>query len=511
MSEPTPRKQPMRALAWLTAATLSLSACGGSPPASDGTTTTLVPDPAEGATTGTIVRPEPPDPNPELLFEWVEASFSGVESIDQIIVTSDDFIAYRFDESPAAFTSPDGVEWTPRPIETDHFISGDVARGGSGYAALGSSGGTGEDDLLMTSSDGFAWSSLPLDLEAPELGVFSSYEIDGLAVSESAFVIKGILSRGEGGPDEHRFVTWASEDGSAWTLANDPFPPGLFVHDVVGVGDGFLAQDSNGGVFASQDGLSWSQMDTPWDEAWFAQPELVWRDGNLFQVASDTGVLWMVDDDFGVSESWDLGTLPGSEEYDVWVETVSAGPLGIVLAGHLATPQYEGPPPDIVISKEGVEVTTGVGEETFFLTVIDEGTGAVLVDVEWGGDEWDEVVVEQDDGISILDPETLDEIVFISHKESDAARKKAFADLGYPDPADEWQEPVRVLWFSPDGVEWTIIDLTETFGIEDWSEVVVGRDALILRWSGWQLGVPEDAEPEEVPPDVIWVGRLVSP
>jgi hypothetical protein len=45
-----------------------------------------------------------------------------------------------------------------------------------------------------------------------------------------------------------------------------------------------------------------------------------------------------------------------------------------------------------------------------------------------------------------------------------------------------------VLWFSPDGQRWTGVGLQEAFGVDDFpTEVVVGEDTIILRWSGYSF------------------------
>ena len=146
--------------------------------------------------------------------------------------------------------------------------------------------------------------------------------------------------------------------------------------------------------------------------------------------------------------------------------------------------------------------------EAFRVTVSDRSTGDVLL--EAGLLDPDTTVINEDESITFLHPDTGEALVTVTSEEFEEAQAKAYEEAGIEDPGGEEAQLTPVLWFSPDGQRWTRVEIEETFGSTEPSEVVVGNDAVILRWSDRFEYVDDSEEEFEDLPELIWVGRLTD-
>jgi hypothetical protein len=208
----------------------------------------------------------------------------------------------------------------------------------------------------------------------------------------------------------------------------------------------------------------------------------------------------------------------------VSLDQISAGPLGIVLAGEI-TQESQGEPP-LVMEKDDIVLTLDFGSDSGRITVTDRSTGTVLIDADAISvveGEVDGVAFSEDfSTITVTHPDTGEQTTF-TEQEMEEGRIAANEAAGIQ-PDSEGEEPMTtwVIWFSPDGLRWTSIDVEETFGASNLPDpengVVVGNDAVILRW----LDFPEDTDESGGDTtdttglggeashgvDVIWVGTL---
>ena len=481
---------------------------------------------ATPTTVTTLVSEPVPPPSAEapINLQWTESGLSGETFLDQLIATKEGFVAYRFSDGFQAWVSDDGIDWIPMDLvfeaATDLFRLFSITAGGPGYVAIGTTSDYDavNDEVMWTSEDGFTWKRHDLDLERPELGIFASIGVRSVVRGPDGLVLTGRMA-GEDGP----FVVWTSVDGSDWDLVEDPFGAGAYIGEILPAGDGFVTHgyvegpDGGGERFwLSTDGRSWEESPADFlnDSGFYAEPGLVrWGEKILSVVNTDEGIrLWTSTE----GRTWEQlpasPTLSQTDEFNIFVMEVAAGPLGIVLMGELVPPQQ--PLLPVVIEKDDVIVTIDL--ETFRVTVTDRSTGDVLLEAELF--DSDTSVFNEDDSITLLHPDSGEELVTVTPEEFEEAQAKAFKEAGI-EPGFGEEQPTPVLWFSPDGQRWTSMGIEETFGIvgiegigsaELPSEVVVGNDAVILRWSDRFEFVDGSEEDLEILPELIWVGRLTD-
>ncbi len=509
--------------------TLAVSACVGGDATTETTGSTVPTEQAVSTTTtGAASTAEPPTEDTAVALEWTEAGLSGETFIDQMIATDGGFIAYRFAHGSQAWESEDGVEWTEADLDLDlsddQFFSSEISAGNLGYVAIG---GTFDDDnMLLTSPDGFTWSQQELDLEFPELDGWESAGLDSVVSGPTGFVIQGSMDRQ--GVDEHRFVVWTSADGASWNLVADPFGPGAYVREILPTGTGYVtsgyieASDGGDRFWWSTDGRSWQESNTDFLDDGFLPPggEIAqWDDKVVTAVGTEDGVrLWTSAD----GDTWEQlpasPSLDHTDQFHISVGQIAAGPLGIVLLAELEPPRQALPP--VTIEKDGLIVRVEL--ETGRITVADSAGNELL---EAGFEDEDTLVIDEEDGsITIVDPDTGESLIAFTFEEFEEAQDKAFEEAGFEESEFEEPQVTSVLFFSPDGHSWTRLDLEETFGSPEFPDfpggVVVGDEAVILRWSFFDSFEVADGPEEEFedapveefedPPAVIWVGRLTD-
>jgi hypothetical protein len=161
--------------------------------------------------------------------------------------------------APAAWFSPDGVEWhrvASPPDSAEHGELRALTAGTHGFVA----GGSDEGDrlapraLFWTSTDGQAWQELR---DSPG---FTDARLEGLAALGGAFVAVGTAYAGK---DPKGGVGWRSDDGRTWDRSpgSDDLAQGT-MHAVTAGASGFLAVGTDlaghrATVWSSSDGLAW--------------------------------------------------------------------------------------------------------------------------------------------------------------------------------------------------------------------------------------------------------------
>jgi hypothetical protein len=203
------------------------------------------------------------------------------------------------DRDAAVWTSPDGFNWSRVPHDEAVF-GGDHWQGmisvvavGAGLVAVGYDESGGDSDAAAwTSPDGFNWSRVPHD-EAV-FGGDNNQAMYWAVASDSRLVAVG---RDRSGGDADAAV-WTSLDGVTWARA--PHDEAVFGGSgdqgmwwVVAVGAGLVAVgydesggDSDAAVWTSPDGVTWARA--PHDEAVFGGDD--WQE--MWSVAAtDTGLV----------------------------------------------------------------------------------------------------------------------------------------------------------------------------------------------------------------------------
>ena len=145
------------------------------------------------------------------------------------------------------FTSPDGINWTPRntglpSVSSPGYATAVVAYGNGQFVAQLTENNSGEF-IIITSPDGVTWTRQTVP------PVFDQNNIEGfldMIYANGEFV--GVGDR-----------IWTSLDGVNWALRFDyPVPPNFFFTGVAFGDNRFVAVGINGQIYASDDALSWS-------------------------------------------------------------------------------------------------------------------------------------------------------------------------------------------------------------------------------------------------------------
>jgi hypothetical protein len=138
------------------------------------------------------------------------------------------------------------------------------------------------------------------------------------------------------------------------------------------------------------------------------------------------------------------------------------------------------------------------------ITVTDAASGEVVVDIPHARQPLH--LRQEDDGFTLLDPVTGDELITILYVEMEAAYEKQYAQEDYV------QERVMALWYSQDGSAWSRQDQRAAFGDFGYmSGLVSGEDRVVAIFMPEPDSYPQ-TEDEELayiaPPSQVWVGTL---
>jgi hypothetical protein len=464
-------------------------------------------------------------------LEWTEAELSG-SFVGDLYATEDGFVAYGFAHRTGAWASQDGVHWTPRDLlfeaDSDELAVHHLTAGGPGYVAIGSDPATptGDDHpAVWISDDGFDWERHDLVIESPHLGRFA--EVNVMSVMggpDGRLILVGRMDPPDGGFDEHEFVVWTSRDGLDWSLQTESFPPGSYIDDPVYVtSHGFIVNGyvegggSGEAAWLSADGERWDELslDFTGEESYetaviggSTRRVVSWDDRILIVAGTPDGIgLWVSDDGGDWTALSPDPAISHTDESIIWIDDVTAGPAGIAMTGRFEPRPPEPQPLSPASVEKGQRVLT-VDFEAETLTVTDLGDGEVLLEI--GLEDAESVTRIDDESLTVIDPETGEELISVTHEEWDRALEGA----GLIEPVFEEAQPAPMLWFSPDGEYWTVVDVNETFGTDHTpSEVVVGGESVLFKWSGLELTGYEEKEITgelEDPPAVIWVAKLVG-
>ena len=521
----------------LAAVVLVVSSCAGSDTLIDesGTTLPAVAPQAAGdassngeSNTDSATAPTVAAGDTSVRLDWVEAGISRETFTDQLLVTDKGLVAYRFAHGSMAWVSVDGIDWTSADLTVEsssaEFGVSSITAGGPGYVAHGSDQWNLEalehNEVIWTSPDGFVWTRHELDLDYPDLGVFSSILVGPVVGGPDGLLLVGRMDRGEGGPDEHRFFVWTSEDGSDWNLVADAFQDGTYIGEILATGEGFTTKGFDE-IWQSIDGATWEALVTdsidPGSEGLTHLDLAVWNDKILAVGETEAGfTIWESADGRTWAQLPASPLLEHTDQLRVSLDQISAGPYGIVLSGELArAPQAE---PPIVVEKDEVILTLDFGSESGRLTVTDRSTGTLLIDAEVAQvleGEVENVAFSADfSSITVVHPNTGEQTTF-GEEEFEEARIKANEAAGIEPGFEGEQFTTPILLFSPDGQRWISVDFEETLGVDSLPDpdggIVVGTNSIILRWRDYpdeEQGSEEEFEDD--PPDIIWVGTLTG-
>lgn len=184
----------------------------------------------------------------------------------------------RVDRGPVVWTSPDGLDWTSRPLEAPANALQSVTFDNGIFVAVG------EQGSVFTSADGKMWTKRNLSVSADLHSITAG---NGLfvAVGASPFPVRFTQS-----------VVVVSSDGANWTSLNSGFTEWLCA--VTFRNGAFVAAGGGGRILSSTDGWQWTSR----------------RAGDfdtLCGIASGNGAL------VGVGEG---GTIVTSSDGETWIE-----------------------------------------------------------------------------------------------------------------------------------------------------------------------------------------------
>lgn len=222
-------------------------------------------------------------------------------------------------------------------------------------------------------------------------------------------------------------------------------------------------------VYRSADALEWEHGD-PIN----AYIDGVTTDGvSLFaQSYSDEGPVFIRSDDAG--RTWTDFAVPEVGGGEVFI--VSAGPAGFaVLGAFMSEPSVE-EPSELVIEKDGYRLTITDDDETI---VSDLDTGETVLYL--GPDEREsEFVIEDENGITLLDQETLETLVTITWGDFEEAFNEAYG---------EPSEPELFVGWSADGEHWGWQFTVEAFGANGGAQFAVGDGAVVAMHQDFDEGM----------------------
>ena len=305
-------------------------------------------------------------------------------------LTAHGFVAVGYvppDWTPAAWTSPDGLNWSIHSMGTSGFtFPVSVAVGADGTAvAVGRSG---KLPVAWTSPDGVAWQEHPVAL------------LDGNGVAERMTTVvataHGFVAGGSVGPelfDRHaRF--WTSVDGADWrSVPDDPVAfANAEVRAITSFGDGFVAvgvvgeaQHPSGAVaWTSPDGSKWTRVDDPSFVDGIAVAVVPAPFGGLVAVGSDVGrrnaVAWTSPD----GRHWTRAPNEPSREHSggyAWMTDVAA--IGGVVIGIGDDQGLQRGTATSWVSRDGISWdqsrSAPVQEQGEFYAITPGGPGAIAV------------------------------------------------------------------------------------------------------------------------------------
>ena len=270
------------------------------------------------------------------------------------------------------------------------------------------------------------------------------------------------------------FEIFRSLDGGPFEAAEVDPPLGDWHPGWLRVVDGeFVASLTNESgdtlVYRSADALEWEHGD-PIN----AYIDGVTTDGvSLFaQSYSDDGPMFIRSDDAG--RRWTDFVVPEVANGEVVI--ISAGPAGLAVLGAFMSEESVEEPSALLIEKDGYRLTITNDNETI---VIDLATGETVLYL--GPDEREsEFVIEDENGLTILDQETLETLVTITWGDFEEAFNEAYG---------EPSEPELFIGWSADGEHWGWQFTVEAFGANGGAQFAVGDGAVVAMYRDFEAGM----------------------
>jgi hypothetical protein len=172
--------------------------------------------------------------------------------------------------------------------------------------------------------------------------------------------------------------------------------------------------------------------------------------------------------------TWTDFDVPGAASGEVFA--LSAGPAGFAVLGALEEPGAN-EPLVVLIEKDGYQLTMSDINETI---VVDLETGEPVLVLGPEDEGMSEFVIEDEDGITLLDQETLEPLVTITWGEFEQALEQGFG---------ERSEPELFVGWSADGEHWGWQFATEAFGANGGAQFAVGDGAVVAMYQDFEAGM----------------------
>jgi hypothetical protein len=257
----------------------------------------------------------------------------------------------RSGQMPVAWTTVDGVAWQQQSVpllEGSHVAERmtSVVASERGYLAGGSLGPELFDRhaRFWTSFDGIDWQSVPDDPVA-----FANSEIRAITTFGKRFVAVGVVGSAQ---KPTGAVAWTSADGLTWTRVDDPsFRDGLAVAVAAAPFGGLVAVGSDldrreAIVWTSPDGRHWTRapsqpsLEHPGDYVWMtdvaAIGDAVIAIGDYQALQRGTATSWVSRD--GIH--WDQSRSAPNQEQGEFYSITPGGPGAIVVGSFSAPDSY---------------------------------------------------------------------------------------------------------------------------------------------------------------------------
>lgn len=314
--------------------------------------------------------------------------------------------------------------------------------------------------FVALSTDGVTWTEGVVESDASELS------FDSVVARDSGYLALGSQhdDRFGGGP-----VVWTSTDGLRWQHAAD-MPGGLYVWNVETTPDGTLIAFGDGAqgqaLWASDDGIAWGQVFGP--------------------------------------------RIPEDRTLIEWLNQFGTGRLGTVVVGNREQYYYgeENPAPPITLTQGDYTLTYDDYDWPPTVTVVDDETGDVVIDVRLKMEGGLPAGFSYEDGVTYIE-NNGSVLMAITDQEWSAAQEKrgrAMEETTVYAPAQP------TMYFSTDLESWTEVPLD--FG--GWfGHIAVGDEAVVLAGEEF-YDEPRLLEPEteygegyvyEPQPPVLLIGR----
>jgi hypothetical protein len=280
---------------------------------------------------------------------------SGNEGIRAIAAGPEGLVAVGYNHAyseGAVWTSIDGIEWSRAPHNAELFgypsfrSLEDVVAFNGGFVAVGSVWSDGSlRAAVWLSPDGLAWSRIVTPTEG---------EMRGLTTEDGSLIAVGRQTTG--------VAAWSSDDGIEWMRVRDADfgGPGTFdlgysemravlaaAGGLIAVGSIQEAGSSDGAVWRSTDGISWSRDESAalggrWYQDLFAAAEFA---GGIAVVGTDS-----VESEGPFAAAWYIG--PSTAVVPTTTTTIAplpttvtpGAPNFVMRCGDIVRP-YESPPP----------------------------------------------------------------------------------------------------------------------------------------------------------------------